>query len=483
MKNETLEALSKSISGDIHTEKEFLRYYSVDASSYQITPRIVMFPRRISDIQKIIRFAKNNKYSITTRGAGTGLVGSALNSGIILDMKYFNQITVKQDYIVVGSGTLKANIDKKLESKAKFFPPNPSIGPYCSIGGMIGNNASGSHSLKYGSVIDNIDEITFVDADTNIITLPNNKKYAKKILEIAKKIDKTKFPDVTKNSCGYRLDVIQSISDTPKIIAGSEGTLGIVTSVKLKIKNIPKQKKLFIIEYQSINTAAIECEKILYTKPCALEFIDKKTLANIDFKFSSSAKCLLFVEYDSKISLSEKTLEKITSGKIIKKLKNKQDIAKWWRYRDSALSYSLKTIPKEKRIPHFIEDGVVPIKNLPKLFFTIQKINKMFHTSSIFYGHAGNANIHVRLLSDRRNLKRLKQISETYFSQIFRLGGSITGEHGDGLARSEFIKMQYGIKNYNVFKELKQFFDPDSLFNPGKVISNQSTIIKNLEKF
>lgn len=483
MKFKDLDSLSKSISGQIHTEKEFLSYYSVDASSYQIRPRIVIFPKSVMDIQKIVKFAQKNNTSITTRGAGTGLVGSALNSGIILDMKYFNHITILKNQIIVGTGTTKGELDKKLTSRAKFFPPNPSIGPYCSVGGMIGNNASGSHTLKYGSVIDNIDKITFVDKDANVITLPDNKKYAKKILAIAKKIDKRKFPNVSKNSCGYRLDAIKTIKDTPKIIAGSEGTLGIVTSAKLKIKNTPKQKKLFIIEYTTEKNAAIECANILKTKPSALEFVDKKTLDNIDFKFSENARCLLFVEYDSKISQSEKRLAKSISGHIVKILKNKADLSKWWKYRDSALAYSLKTIPKSKKIPHLIEDAVVPINSLPKLFFTIQKINKMYQTESICYGHAGNANIHVRLVSSRRNLKILKNIADTYFSQIIRLGGSITGEHGDGLARTEFIKKQYGQKNHQAFRELKQFFDPRSLFNPGKIISNQSTIIRNLERF
>jgi len=170
------------------------------------------------------------------------------------------------------------------------------------------------------------------------------------------------------------------------------------------------------------------------------------------------------------------------TGKIIKKITTEKEIEKWWKYRDLALSYSLKSIKKENRVPHIIEDATVPLEKLGKLFLIIDKINKEFKTKTIMYGHAGNGNIHVRIISSRQKIKTLEKISKKYFDQVIELGGTITGEHGDGIARSEFVKQQYSYKNYQIFKELKGIFDPKKILNPGKITSYRNRF-KNLENF
>ena len=269
MKKSLSETLQQTIKGTILENKEYLRFYSVDASSYKIIPKGVVIPKNEEDIINTIKCAKKFKTSVTVRGAGTGLVGGALNRGIILDMKNFDSVRLEKNYANVGTGTIKGILDKKLESSKKFFAPNPSIGSFCSVGGMLGNNSSGSRSLKYGSVIDNVLEITYVDGDGNKIILPKNKKKSKEILQIANSIDYKNFPKVTKNSSGYRLDKIETIKDAHKIIIGSEGTLGIILSAKLKIENKPKKRILFVIEYDSIIKAAKNCKKINSTSPSA----------------------------------------------------------------------------------------------------------------------------------------------------------------------------------------------------------------------
>ncbi len=417
------------------------------------------------------------------RGAGTSLVGNALNDGIILDMKILDSIKLSKYFVKVGSGITKGKLDKKLEENKKFFPPNPSIGSFCSIGGMLGNNSSGSRSLKYGSVIDNVLEITFINGVGEKITLPKDKKIATHILEFAKQIDKNRFPKVSKNSSGYRIDKVKSINDVHKIILGSEGTLGIILSAKLKIIDKPKNRVLFVIEYKSINDALKNCIKIKDTDPSAIEFVDKTTLVQIKFKFNKKTKCLLFVEYDEKINLNKKKLKFVVSGKIIQELKKDAEIFQWWKYRDSSLHYSLKSIKSEKRIPHIIEDSAVPLVKLPRLFSVLNKINRKYRTKSIIYGHAGNGNIHIRLISNRKKIGMIKNIATQFFEETIKMGGTITAEHGDGLARSEFVKLQYGSKNYQIFKEIKKFFDPNNILNPGKIITQKSTIIKNLENF
>ena len=483
MKKLILKTLQSSIQGEIFSQREILKYYSVDASSYQIMPEIIVVPKNEKDIINTVKIAKKFKTSVTVRGAGTGLVGSTLNTRIILDMKNFNKIKLAKNYVTVGPGVSKGKLDQLLDKEKKFFPPNPSIGSYCFVGGMIGNNSSGSRSLKYGSVIDNIKEITFVNGEGKKIRLPKNKTVAKKILKICQRIDKKKFPNVTKNSSGYRIDKVNSINDSHKILIGSEGTLGIVLSAKLKINAKPQKRILFVIEYDSIINAANNCVEIYKTRPSAIEFVDKTTFSQINFKFGKNTKCLLFVEYDDNVVSSEKILKSITTGKIIKKLAKQRDVLKWWKFRDSSLYYSLRSIKKEKRIPHVIEDAAVPIENLSKLFVILDNINKKYKTRSIAYGHAGNGNIHIRLISDRKNLGMIKKIAKEYFKEVLKLGGTITAEHGDGLARSEFIKDQYGSRNYKIFRKIKKTLDPKNVLNPGKIITNKSTIIENLENF
>ena len=483
MKQSIITALKSSIQGEVISQKEHRNFYSVDASAYQIIPKIVIIPTNENDVIKIVKLAKKFKVSVTARGSGTGLVGSALNKGIILDMKNFQSCVIKNNEVDVGSGTSKGLLDRKLGQKKKFFPPNPSIGSFCSVGGMLGNNSSGSRSLKYGSVIDNISQITFIDGNGNKVILPDNKKISKKLLEFTKKIDKEKIPNVTKNSSGYRIDKMESINDSHKIITGSEGTLGIILSAKLKIKDQPKKHILYIIGYKTSQKAAKECIKINKTNPSAMEFVDKTTIKQIKFNFRKDINCLLFVEYDEKISLANKKLPSMVTGNIIHRFEKSSEISQWWKYRDASLHYSLKSIKKEKRTPHVIEDAAVSLENLPKLFTILKKINKKYKIKSIVYGHAGNGNIHVRLSYDRKNVKNIKLIATEYFEEIIKIGGTITAEHGDGLARSEFIKVQYGAKNYQIFKKIKQFFDPNNLLNPDKIITKKSMIVKNLKDF
>lgn len=476
-------SLKEIISGQVIWEKEILKYYSVDASSYQIFPKIVVIPKNEEDIITLIKFAQKEKISVTVRGGGTGLVGSALNDGIILDLKNLNSVKIEKNFVIVSTGVFKGMLDMKLKEKRKFFPPNPSVGPYCSVGGMLGTNSSGSRSLKYGSVIDNVDEITFINGKGEKITLPENKTIGKKIVSFSKNILKQKLPLVTKNSSGYRLDLIKNLNDTHKIIVGSEGTLGIILSVKLKIRNIPKNRILSVIEYQSIMDATKNCIDILSTFPSAIEFVDKLTLNQIPQKFNKKTKCLLFVEYDSSIKMKKVKIGRIVTGKIKYQTSNEKEIEKWWKYRDSSLYYSLKSINFKNKIPHIIEDAAVPIEKLGKLFSIITKINQKFKTKSIMYGHAGNANIHVRLILNRKKIYKINDIAKYYFEEVIKLRGTITGEHGDGLARSEYVKIQYGQKNYQVFKQLKKFFDPCNILNPDKIITNKSTMLKNLETF
>jgi len=474
--------IQKLISGQVLWDKQSRDFYSVDASSYLVKPLIVVFPKNETDVITILKYATKNGISVTPRGAGTGLVGSALGNGIILDLRHFDKIRVGPNYVKAGSGVFKGNLDKVLEENGRFFGPNPSIGPYCTVGGMVATNASGSHSLKYGGAIDNLLGVRIITSDGKITQLPSNSQFAKSVFKVIRSDIKERFPRVSKNSCGYRLDTVKEKSDLQKIIAGSEGTLGIIISAKLKTFPKPKKIMLIVLAYKTIRQAVADCAKIVNLKPSALESIDHNIIKHIKTKFTKSANCLLFVEFDSNIVKSKERLQKIiTNAKIIKTLTRKDEVKKWWGFRNSALSYSIRSITAKESMPTVIEDATVPVRKLVSLVDIIERIAKKYKIRYVLYGHAGNGNLHIRPILKRKNKKLIKKIASEFFSQVIRIGGCITGEHGDGLARSEFVKMQYEKSVYSTFDKIKNHFDPQHILNPGKIISKKSTIIENLK--
>jgi len=462
--------LAKKVACKISSDKQILDLYSVDASSYTVRPSAIAFPRNEKDVIKILRFASRHKISVTPRGAGTGLVGGDLGTGIILDMKHFDKIKIGQGFVQTGSGVFKGDLDYTLRKYGRFFGPNPSIGPFCTIGGMVGTNASGSHSLKYGSTIDNLIQIRMVTSKGNIVTLPKKDHRTKKILGMIKSQTQKQFPLVSKNSCGYRIDKVTSYSNVQKIMAGSEGTLGIITSAKLKTFSLPRQSVLIIIAYKTLKEAAIDVPKILRLEPSAVEIIDHNIIQHIEHKMPNGTKCLLFVEFDNRISKKRIKVQQITSGKTILSTTRYKQIAQWWAYRNSALSYSLKSISKQEIVSSIIEDATVPVHRLPLLLDLVKYLVSQYPMRVIIYGHAGNGNLHIRPILKKKDSSLIKKIALEFFSGVISIGGTITGEHGDGLARSEFIKLQYGNDTYSVFKRIKQFLDPTNTLNPGKKV-------------
>ena len=460
--------LQKMIQGDVFFDDETLRLYSVDSSSFVKKPKIVTVPKNQDDIIQIVKFSQKNHVPITVRGAGTGLVGGAIGNGIIIDTKNLCNVRVSKNHVIVDAGTPKGLLDLFLHKSGKFLGVNPSIGPYCTVGGMIACNASGSKSLKYGSMIDNLIEVTMVTSKGTVEKFPSDSALSDKIMKIAKTVSCNDYPDVSKNSCGYRLDVVNKKSEIHKVIAGSEGTLGIITSAKLKIFDIPKCRVLYIIEYSSLQDAASDCPEMVKLKPSSVEIVDKNILKNINHTFDKKTTCLLFVEFDSEISRNNLKIQKITSS-IYRKITEQKEIDQWWQFRDHALSYSIKNISNDKKIPHIIEDGTVPVSRLPDVIIMVNELCKSYHVKPIIYGHAGNGNLHIRLIGE--NDKRIvNKIARKFFSNIINLGGSISGEHGDGIARTPFVTKQYKSKTITKFKKLKESFDKNNLLNPGKII-------------
>ncbi|MDE1765006.1 MAG: FAD-binding oxidoreductase [Thaumarchaeota archaeon] len=462
--------LSEKTTCKISWDDITLNSYSMDASSYIVKPAAVAFPRNEKDVIKILKFASRHKIPVTPRGGGTGLVGGALGRGIILDMRHFNTVRIGHGVVQVGSGVFKGELDRVLRKHGKFFGPNPSVGPFCTVGGMIGTNASGSHSLKYGSTIDNLIGIKIVTSKGNLVSFPKSNAIAKKVLKIIGSDIQKQFPRITKNSCGYRIDKVTANSNTQKIIAGSEGTLGIIVSARLKTISLPRRTVLIITSYRTIKEAVADAPRILKIGPSSVEIIDRNIVRHIKTRLPRGAKCLLFVEFDDSVTKKKIKAKHVLSGRIVTVTSDPRQIRQWWTYRNSALSYSLKSTSKQETASSLIEDATVPVHRLSLLLDLVEHLTSKYPMRVITYGHAGNGNLHIRPILKKKDSRLLGKIAQEFFSGVISIGGSITGEHGDGLARSKFVKVQYGSEIYSKFRKIKQLFDPANILNPGKIV-------------
>ena len=477
---EVLGDLRAAIRGKVTVQESARLLYSLDGSAYQVVPDVVVVPEDEVDVVRAVIIAGEEDIPITPRGSGTGLVGGALNVGICLDMKNLNSVSVNGDSVTVGSGVSRGFLDRMLGKYGKMLGPNPSVGGFCSVGGMLANNSGGSRSVKYGSMVDNVTRITFVDGTGRMITLPDDKSVGQEVMELVGLIDRDKFPKVAKNASGYRLDRIGSIEVTHKLLVGSEGTLGVILSADLNIIDEPKDKMIFVLGYDSAYSAMANCPKVVGTGPSACEFIDHHILSQADLGLDPGINCILLVEYDDDLQERAAMLRSIVTGTIVTESDDQKEMDWWWDHRNAALHHSLVAVDKHKRTPHMIDDAAVPLDRMGDVLHVLDNINKKYGTSTITFGHVGSGNIHARLEMDNTKTDTIKKIASTYCRKISNLGGTITAEHGDGFASSEFIKMQHGSQNYDAFKATKNYFDPYGILNPNKKISEKSTIVEHL---
>ncbi len=491
-----LEELKGRIKGDILYDKFTLLAYSSDASAYEIIPRCVILPHDVNDVVNVVKFAYNNNIPIIARGGGSGLAGQAIGDGIIIDFsRYMNNIislNVEDNYVHLQPGIYKSILDKILLKEGKFLPPDPSSSNFCTLGGMVATNASGPHTIKYGSIIDYVIELEVVLSNGDIINLKPTRftenditNYIYNLLKPRLELINNRFPKVRKNSCGYRLDRVirDDIIDLSKLFVGSEGTLGIITSIKLRILDIPKEKGLLLLGFKDTLEASEYIKVILELRPSSLELIDQSIidLARIsddEFKIPHDINALLFIEFDDDIK--DKINKLSSSEKCLAYSLDNDEIERIWNIRKNALAYSMRIRGERKPIA-FIEDPVVDPNNLGQFVKSITTLFNKYNLGYIAYGHAGNGNLHLRpLLALPREKDMMNKISKEMLDLILNLNGSISAEHGDGLARSEFIRDIYGDEIYELFVKIKRFFDPKNIMNPGKKVIDKSILIDNL---
>jgi glycolate oxidase len=499
---EVADELRRIAKGEILSDSWSRDIYSVDASHYTIKPSMIACPLNESDVEKICQYCFSKSKPITARGAGTGLLGQSLSNGIIIDFtRHMNKILeVGTDYVVVQPGLVKGILDKELKKKGKFFPPDPASSNYCTIGGMIANNSSGAHCLAYGNTIDFLQELRVVYSDGSSRLISSNSHKAEeedhriadllRLLSAHRNIIQNGYPRVTKNSCGYRLDkVINDNAFYPhKIFAASEGTLGIVTSARLKIIDIPLYRHLIVAGFEDLLSAISVVPFILKFSPVALEILDNTVVRHRVENNNSSINqqprneetgCLLFIEFAGDNvaeveqrfdSCSSKLSDKCT---IVESAADEQSLMRMWAARKDALNRATKLTVGSRKPIALIEDTVVPAA---MLYDHAQQLLQMYSENKldyVIYGHAGDGNLHTRPLIDvgsQAETQLIDRVANQVFQRVIGAGGTITGEHGDGLARLKYIESVYGPQIYCLFREIKKLFDPRCIMNVGKKV-------------
>ncbi|MFT7380493.1 MAG: FAD/FMN-containing dehydrogenase, partial [Roseivirga sp.] len=521
-------ALSASLEGDLYIDDTTRKLYATDASAYREMPLAVAIPKGKKDLLELVKFASENKTSIIPRTAGTSLAGQVVGGGIVVDVsKHFNkiiEINPEEGYAWVEPGIVRDDLNRALASHGLFFAPETSTANRAMIGGMIGNNSCGSNSVVYGSVREHLLEVetilvdgsetwfgpldkgAFLDRCNGLSTtgLLHNQIYfdTREMLgdetnqkEIVKGFPKA---DIPRRNTGYALDMLirqQPFNETgdmfnfSSLIAGSEGTLCFITAAKIKLTPIPpNHKRLVCIHSETIDDSLRANLVALKYAPSACELMDhyilEATKRNAMYKANrffvqGDPQAILVIELNG--ANDEEADQKVID--LINDLKNEnhgyaypivkgEDIKLVWDLRKAGLGL-LSNIPGDTKPAPVIEDTAVDVKDLPAYIKEFNEILKKHGLFAVHYAHAGSGELHLRPILNLKTAegqKLFRIIAEEIADLVKKYKGSLSGEHGDGRLRGEFIPKMIGDHNYALVKQMKKIWDPENIFNPGKIV-------------
>jgi FAD/FMN-containing dehydrogenase/Fe-S oxidoreductase len=519
-----LATLGKNLDGDLRYDTITRTIYSTDASAYREEPIAVAWPKNVSDIKKLLQFARDEQMGITIRAAGTSLAGQVVSSGLIVDIsRYLTriiEINKEEKWVRVEPGVVLDELNMKLKEYGLFFGPETSTSNRCNIGGMVGNNACGSHSVIYGStrnhtlelktILSDGSEATFGDVDKETFNAKCNLKSLegdlyRNIRTILDDQDnkmniRDGYPDprVPRRNTGYAIDMLldSEIFDEKsnkkfnfcKLLTGSEGTLAVTTEIKLNLVPLPpKNKALVCIHLKKRNEAFLANLIALKFNPGAVEMMDNKILEltednisqrNNRFFLDGKPEAIVIVEF------ARETMQEIDSAAsdLIQALKSAgygysfpivkgKDISKVWDLRKAGLGVltNMKGDPKPVSL---IEDTAINVEQLPDYIDDIEKMLAGFNKQAVFHAHIGTGELHIRPILDLKkpaDVELFRTIGLETAKLVKKYRGSLSGEHGDGRLRGEFIPLMLGEHNYRLLNQIKECWDPQVIMNPGKI--------------
>jgi anaerobic glycerol-3-phosphate dehydrogenase C subunit len=508
--------LAKAVRGEVFADVLHRAAYSTDASIYQIVPGCIVVPRDTADVVSVVKYAEQQGIPVVARGAGSGVAGESLCSGIVFDMtRYMNKIINVDDEgetAVCEPGVVLDDLNKRLARYGRKIGPDPSSSNRATVGGCVGNNSTGAHSLEYGYIGDYVESIEAVLVDGSVVEFRNDfdptGEEETKVASIAKSclsvlsgkeaVISKALPRTRRNRSGYTIAGIchNGQIDLARLLAGSEGTLAVFTKIVLRTVKAPAAKALLQLEFVSLERAAEAVPIIVDSGASACELMDR-TLMDMARQglpqyrdiLPAGAAAVLLVEHTGqtqkqikeKIKNTDSAVGEIVSGRRIVFDALEQD--RLWKARKDAVPLLDRKKGKKRPVP-FIEDVSVGNTRLGEYISGMKEIGKRYEIAMSFYGHAGDGELHVRPyldLSDPADVEKMRSVANEVFSLAWSLGGSISGEHADGLVRAAFIRRQYGDEFYELLCKIKNIFDPRDLMNPGKIISSDvDVMVKNL---
>ncbi|PYJ50309.1 MAG: hypothetical protein DME83_09825, partial [Verrucomicrobia bacterium] len=484
---------------DVRFDNLTRQLYATDASIYQIEPAAVAFPRSAREASAVIHAAADAGVSVTPRGAGTSLVGNAIGDGLIVEFSRYNRqindFDLEKRSVCVGAGVVLDQLNDFLKPRGFCFGPDVATSARATLGGMIANNSSGARVPVYGTTADHVISLEIVMADGRIEkigrahdTLGAERKQIDNLVR-AKGAEMAERwpPGLLKRWPGYGIErFLRAPNNLADILAGSEGTLAAIFSAELKISPLPHEKGLGLIFFASVDEAMQATVELLDLKPAAIEHIDRPLLdqtksqllfqAARDLLELETKPCesVLIVEFYDDVAERLSILQTKKLGLRTKILTDPAQMNSVWSVRKSGLSLLTGCIGPAKPVA-FIEDAAVRPAQLPAYVRGLQSIMKPLGLEASYYGHAASGLLHVRPVLDLHSasdLKKFRQVADQTSALVRQFKGSLSAEHGVGIARTEYMREQLGDELLGVMREIKRTFDPKNIFNPGKIFAD-----------
>ena len=509
-----VEDLRRVVTGEVRFDEMTRALYSTDASIYQIEPIGVVIPRTEEDVIAVVETAYRHGVPVLPRGAGTSLAGQAVGHAIIIDFsKYMRrvlEVSPEEGWVRVQPGIILDELNHHLSPSGLHFAPDPSTSNRGNVGGALGNNSCGAHSLVWGKTVDNVVELRVVLSNGDMATLgPANgedlearmggegleAEVYRKLVAIGKaNRDEVlkRYPKIMRRVSGYNLDELKAGSiDMARFVVGSEGTLITVTEAKLRLVPLPKLKALAVLHFHELIESMEATVATLELEPAAVELIDsmiiRQARSNLEYGrmmdfIDGDPEAILLVEFageseselDTKLDRLEERLARGGLGYAVRRVVRPDEQARVWAVRKAGLGLMMNAPGAAKALP-FVEDTAVTPEALPQYVSRFDEIVRAHGTTAGYYGHASVGCLHIRPLIDlklQEGVDRMVSIATQVSDLVLEFGGAMSGEHGDGLARSVWIEKMFGPKLYQAFRQVKRAFDPKGIMNPGKIVDS-----------
>lgn len=507
------EDLRGLVAGEVRCDDITSQMYASDASIYEVKPLGVVRPKTTDDVVATTRYASKNSVALHARGAGSGLAGESLGRGLVIDFsRHMRRILqLRGDTVRVQAGVVHSEMNRLLAAHGRVFGPDPATSNVTTMGGVAAINATGSHFLQYGTARDHVRELRVVLADGTQLDVGTHSVPAEMpsgadeqsaayrlqqlVYSVAGLIERNRaLIEASKtrsrvNRSGYDLsDVLcDGQLNLAKLLVGSEGTLALITELLLATQHTPSHRGCALLIFDSLEKAARAAHEVLALNPSACDLMDRRHLSlarEMDVRYEllipNAAEAVLLVEHfaDTTGELQAKLAETLQLATTKSQLaagghiaEDDSDSELYWQLAQRFVPTLYRLQGVRRPVP-FIEDIAVPVEALPIFLRHMQDVLKREQVTASVFGHAGHGQLHVRPFLDLANpneKRRMERLATELYEKVWSLGGTISGEHGDGMSRTPFIEGQHG-EMVSVFRELKRLFDPAGILNPGKKI-------------